>query len=255
MRSRASVSTNRRARADWGRVSVTLLDHFPRAFVINLPERRDRRAQVEVALARAGMPLQPGRVDIFAGVRPTEAAGFPSAGVRGCFLSHLGALRLALSLGLPRVLVFEDDVEPSPLLRACAAELVRGLRERPWGMFYLGHSLTLAGPRRLVEHRGPLVLCHAYAVEGAVLPRLVPFMEALLTRPAGSPEGGPMFPDGAFNLFRQRNPDVTTLLAAPSLARQRPSRSDLSPRWFDRVPGLREATAAARSVRARLAQR
>ena len=37
--------------------------------------------------------------------------------------------------------------------------------------------------------------------------------------------------------FRRQNPDVVTVVAAPSLASQRPTRSDLSPRWFRSFAG------------------
>lgn len=231
---------------------TTLLDHFPRAFVINLPDRADRRADVTRELASVDMPLGPGQVELFAGIRPTSAGEFPSAGVRGCYLSHLGVLRAALEQGASSVLVFEDDVTFSPLLRERAGDLVRGLREREWDFFYLGHVLRLEGVATsswLAEWSGSVLLAHAYAVHGRVLPRLVAFLEAALTRPVGSLEGGPMFPDGAFTFFRAANPDVRTLVASPSLASQRSSRSDITPRWFDRVPALREASAAARWAR------
>ena len=58
-----------------------------------------------------------------------------------------------------------------------------------------------------------------------------------------------MSPDGGVGWFRRDNPDVATVLVTPSLAHQRPSRSDLSPRWFDRVPGLSSVAAQARVLR------
>jgi glycosyl transferase family 25 len=55
--------------------------------------------------------------------------------------------------------------------------------------------------------------------------------------------------DGAMSFFRARHPEILTLVAAPSLASQRPSRSDLTPRWFDRIPGLRTGAAWVRVLR------
>ena len=72
-------------------------------------------------------------------------------------------------------------------------------------------------------------------------------------RPAGSKLGGPMGMDGSLSWFRRENPDVITLMAAPPLASQRSTRSDLSPRWFDRVPMLRHAAERAREWRRRWA--
>ena len=57
-----------------------------------------------------------------------------------------------------------------------------------------------------------------------------------------------MPPDGGLSWFRRSNPDVVTVLAVPSLAKQRSSRSDLSPQWFDKVPVLSSAALVARRM-------
>jgi len=81
-----------------------------------------------------------------------------------------------------------------------------------------------------------------------VLPELVRFLDSAPLRPPGHPDGGPMFPDGALSFFRAKHPEIVTLAAAPSMAFQRASRSDLTPRWFDRIPGLRETAGILRSL-------
>ena len=55
--------------------------------------------------------------------------------------------------------------------------------------------------------------------------------------------------DGAYNEFRLRNPDVNTLIAAPKLGWQRPSRSDLTPQLIDRIGPLRPLVSLLRSVK------
>ncbi|MCI5210545.1 MAG: hypothetical protein D3910_17540 [Candidatus Electrothrix sp. ATG2] len=72
--------------------------YFGKIYVINLPERVDRRREVTAALKRIGISFAPGKVELFPAIRPTEAAGFPSPGVRGCFLSHLSVLKKAAEL-------------------------------------------------------------------------------------------------------------------------------------------------------------
>ena len=52
--------------------------------------------------------------------------------------------------------------------------------------------------------------------------------------------------------FRERNPDVVTLLASPSLAHQRSSKSDIFEHWYDRVPGLSQLASLRRSLKKRL---
>jgi hypothetical protein len=58
--------------------------------------------------------------------------------------------------------------------------------------------------------------------------------------------------DGAYSTFRHQNPDVVTLIASPNLGWQRSSPSNISPRWFDRVPGLRQLAGAAKTTKTRL---
>jgi hypothetical protein len=244
-----------RAGIPWGvdpvtdRPATTLLDCFSRAHVINVPDRTDRLRACVGELGRFGMKVEPGRLEIFPAIRPAHAAGFRNAGVHGCFLSHLAVLRGALRDGLESVLVLEDDVE---FTRGLPGELVRvqrQLREAPWGFAYLGHVLPPAsavGESLLVRHQDGVATTHCYAVHRRALPRVVTFLESVLRREPGDPDGGPMDVDGAYSFFRARNPDVLTLVAATSLATQRPSRSDITPKWFDDVPGLSTWAEAAR---------
>jgi len=231
---------------------TTLADCFSRTYAINLPERRDRREALLGELRSFQLAPEPGKLEIFPGVRPDDAGGFVNRGVRGCFLSHSGVLRRALDEKLETVLVLEDDVVFSPDLPRRVEAIRRELREQRWGFAYLGHVLDLkpaADSRCFVPYSREILLAHCYAVHGSVLPALVEFFEAIPERAPGHPDGGPMFPDGALSFFRMRHPEIPTLAAAPALAFQRPSRSDLTPRWFDRVPVLREAVGLLRKFK------
>ena len=218
-----------------------LLDHFDRTWIIHLPDREDRRRQTAQELRRNGMRLAPGKVEFFLARRPERAAGFPSPAVRGCFASHLAVLRLARDLGLAHVLVMEDDVSFAGRLRFVEGALVRRLRREDWDVVYFGHRepLPATAPTPLCLHRGPVLLSHFYGMGRRGLERVVPFLEGLLTRPAGHPEGGPMHLDGALSEFRARHPELVTLLAHPSLAWQRPSRRGPPPDAGGRVPVVR----------------
>jgi hypothetical protein len=66
-------------------------------------------------------------------------------------------------------------------------------------------------------------------------------------RPAGHPDGGKLNADALYSMFCSRYP-VQAVQAWPSLATQRSSASDISPKWFDRVAGLRGAASLARSL-------
>jgi hypothetical protein len=235
---------------------MKLTDYFDTVRVINLPARADRRRAITRELALRGMALEPGRVELFTAVRPEDLGGFPSLGARGCFLSHLAALRQARDAGRARLLVIEDDLQIVRDLAAVQDALVDQLRATDWGFVYFGHALDLdpdLGPG-LRRYDGPIGLTHFYGVNGPVFDRLIAYLEAVLTRPPGHPDGGPMYNDGALTMFRARNPDVVTLVAHPSLGRQRASRSDIAgTRWFDRLPVVNSLAGAARSGRSWIA--
>src|ERR1700759_1624099 len=83
---------------------------FDAIYINNLASRPDRRAQMRSQLRRVGLDPDAPPVTFFDAVRPDTAAGFPTLGARGCFLSHLGVLRDAHAAGHRRILVLEDDL-------------------------------------------------------------------------------------------------------------------------------------------------
>ena len=231
-----------------------LSDCFGLTRVINLPDRTDRYREVSQQLADLGMAYAPGEVEHYAATRSTELGGFSSLGARGCFLSHLDILRDARDRGVESVLVMEDDCEIPPKNTVRIVQIAEDLEGRTWGFAYLGHIEPMADDAALglIAFRGPLQTAHLYAVHGSVLGALVEYLEACLTREPGDPAGGPMHVDGAFAMFRAAHPEVVTLLARPSMASQRSSRSDITFRSFEQVPGLKQARGLARVLKRKL---
>ena len=231
-----------------------ITDYFQRVYAVNLPERKDRRQLIVKELEEAGMPLTPHKVEIFPAIRPDEAGGFPSIGARGCFYSHVAILKQAKHQGLSNILIVEDDLEISPKFRTDQAVIVEQLCQQDWDFVYFGHveEVEQKSPFAVVPFSKGLMTTHFYAVNARIFARLVRFMEELQQRPPGHPDGGPMQIDGAYSTFRDQNPDVITLIASPNLGRQRSSRSDISPKLWDRVPGLRQLAGAVRTSKTRL---
>ena len=231
-----------------------ITDYFQRVYAINLPERKDRRQFILKELEEAGMPLMPHKVEIFPAIRPDEAGGFPSIGARGCVSSHVAILKQAKQDGLSNILIVEDDLEISPKFRTDQAVMVEQLCQQDWDFVYFGHveEVEQKSPVALVPFSEGMRTTHFYAVNGRIFDRLLRFMEELQQRPPGHPDGGPMQIDGAYSTFRTQNPDVITLIASPNLGWQRSSRSDISPKWWDTVPGLRQLVGAARISKIRL---
>lgn len=215
---------------------------FDRIYVINLPDRLDRRREMAAQLASIGMAGDP-RVAFFPAVRPTDKGDFGSIGERGCFLSHLGALRDAVAQGHRSILILEDDVDWTPAALARNARL-DALRDTGWDFLHGGRGHDRAAPDGaiLLERLEPereLLLGHFIGLRGDTIGAMVVYLEAMLQRPNGSPEGGPMHVDGAYSWFRRAHPEVAAYVCTPSVAQQRSSRSDIS------VPTGWRATAAA----------
>ncbi len=230
---------------------TSLADYFRCTYVINLSERKDRRKAIVGELTRAGMPLCEGRVEMFAAVKPKDRLGFPNIGARGCFLSHLGILHLALNRGLPNVLIVEDDLIIDPKVNQSLDHIVNKLKSIEWGIVYLGHAEKVPDSAipQLIPFYEPVITSHFYGVNGPVILRLVKYLEQVQLRNPGDPLGGPMHLDGALTMFRQANPDVLTVIAHPNLGKQRPSRSNINCRWYERLPVVQQAADMARVVR------
>ena len=230
---------------------MNLAEQFARIAVINLASRADRRREMAAELARVGLSLHSPPVSLFEAIRPRECGGFESVGARGCFMSHLEVLRAAI--GLRSLLILEDDL-------SFAADIVAALARLPaqlpadWAIFYGGYRVDAecaAAPWSRVPSRTPIGTTHFVAFDGAAIEPLVEYLEAILTRPTGHRDGGPMHVDGAYSRFRAERPDLQTYVAVPELGHQRPSRTDIHDlRWFDRLPVVRTAAEHLRRRRA-----
>jgi hypothetical protein len=231
---------------------MTFHDYFDRVYIINLPERVDRRAEMEIELAAAGLSPEPGHIEFFPAVKVSDPAGFDNAGYHGCFRSHLEVYKRAREVGAKHLLVFEDDAALSPHFQRDQQSVIEQLQVRPWGLVLLGHldvEPPSDRPTQFIPFPGNIMLAHFYAVHSSIFDRLIAFFESVLRRPPGHPDGGPMSPDGAINFFLERNPDIPAWMTSPNFGSQRSSRSDLSPRWFDHIPIVRQTAGLMRRAK------
>lgn len=223
-----------------------LFASFDRLYILNLPDRADRRRDMAGELARIGTSFADPRVRLFPALRPTEPGGFPNIGAHGCFLGHLAILREARDLGCHAILILEDDCDFTMRIEALLPPALDMLDILGFDIFYGGYDLP-EGPGRGDPAATPLMLAdcavavrttHFVGFGRAAITALVPFLEAMLTRPPGSPDGGPMHVDGAYSWFRASRSDLSTWLARPLLGHQRPSSTDIAPPGaLDRLPG------------------
>ncbi len=214
-----------------GRSLVALIfPAFDAIRIVSLTSRVDRRAQIQREFARFDIAIGQGNVQFFDAIQPPDDGGFPSVGARGCFLSHLEILRQARDSGWSRFLVLEDDALFTPPFGHAGA-LVDFCRTDEWDFLYPGHILPpVPGPLRWIPTVDGVQCTHAYALCAAVLPRLIAFLEGILSRPPGDPGFGPMHIDAAYSVFMDREPGIRTFRASRSLVIQRSSKSDVAPR-------------------------
>lgn len=235
---------------------MKLTEFFNRVYVINLPYRVDRRNAMEKELESAGMPFTLGKVELFEAIKPDSAGPFESIGYRGAFLSHLAVLKKAKELQLKNVLIMEDDLAISEHLEDYEDSIIEQLQESKWDIVQFGYfpdrfvKLGESAFATLEPFSGEVIGAHFYGVNGKALEQLINFFEMLLSRPAGHPDGGPMSPDGALNIFPWQHQDIVRLISIPSFGGQRSSRSDCYPdlKWFDRLPVFKRLATVARDL-------
>jgi glycosyl transferase, family 25 len=232
-----------------------MLRQFSFIQIINLRERRDRRQQMASELRRIGLSFDDDRVELVEGSRFADRGGFDSAGARGCFDSHLRALKRAHELGAPSMLLLEDDCDFSSDIRKALPAALAALESTLWSMFYGGYN-SWSGTGRAYSPIAPvsptdsLLGTHFVAFSADAIRQLIPYLSSMRERPPGSPQGGPMHVDGAYDWFRAAHGHLPTWVANPILGRQRPSRTDVHElRPIERVPLARSAISFARNVR------
>ena len=239
-------------------MNLALNTFFGRVVVINLAPRVDRREEMAEQLGSIGLRFDAPNVQLFEASKPQHAAGFESVGAHGCFRSHLTVLRQARDQGVSSVLILEDDLNFCERFHARFETLANFLKNESWGIlygsFFVNEPLKHSGLPCVQARPQVLIGTTAFlAISGQHLPALVSYLEAMLTRPPGDPQGGPMHIDGAYCWFRQAHPEVVTWLCNPSLGFQRASKTDVhSLRWFDRIAWLAWLIAMVRRLRNRL---
>jgi len=218
-------------------------------YVINLAHRTDRRRAMSRELARVGW-----QAEFFPAVKPDTPAGFPSIGARGCFLSHLGVLKIAMQSGADRLVILEDDLNFSDDFNRQWLAVLDAIADKQWSIVYPGHNITDLHPGLFQLSPSTGVRCtHFMMFNASAIPTLVDELEKILARPPGDPLGGPMHVDGAYSTIRAQHPELRTYAFAPSLGSQRSSRSDIAePKWFDRIPGTAVVVDAARTLKGKL---
>lgn len=234
----------------------SLLNKFPAAYLINLPERKDRLRSATKELARIGWKLGAGGVQLYPAQKFEDRGRFPNTGCRGTFFSHMACLQDAQRRGEPNVILLEDDITFTSSLPRLTPSILWQLDNMQWDFCYLGHEQTgdigKADSRttevKLVPYRGHILQAHFLLINGRVLSRLIAHLDRVASGVEGDQEYGPMPVDGAYNIFR-RHADVYTVITNPKLGWQRPSRSDISPRAFDSWPPLKSLTSAIRHLR------
>jgi glycosyl transferase family 25 len=240
---------------------MTIQNFFDRTYIINLPERTDRRQGIERELKNIGSSLIPGKVELFPAIRPLDPQSFPSKGVLGCYLSHLQILKQARNDGLKNVLIVEDDLAISKRFRSATKTLFNALNELDWGIVFLGYfpyqGLKLSdyyddentsynrftSPSVVLKtSKYPTQGTHFYVVNKDIYDRLIEFLEELLDRRLkeadlreqssfGELDGA--YLDTAYYLFQKNNPDINALIISPNLGWQRDTHSDITPLSID----------------------
>lgn len=215
---------------------VDLFAGFGSRRLISMKARVERRQRIDASLGRYGLSLAELDVEVFDGLSFEDANGFPSKGVRGCFTSHMTLMQECAASG-KSMLVLEDDIDFHFDRIAAFRRAVPDVQAEDWDLVYLGYLVPeTSGPPRLERYEGGTIGGHFYGVRPAFAQAVADYMQSCTTRPRGHPDGGPMYRDASFTMFRERRPELTTKLAIPPLGGQFSSRSDLTPKSYQTWP-------------------
>jgi GR25 family glycosyltransferase involved in LPS biosynthesis len=116
------------------------------AWCINLKRRKDRRKKAEAEIVKLGIDVQ--IVDAVDADRLSlQSAKDFTAGMVGCYLSHIMLLKMALIAGYDRILIMEDDCT---LITGGNALLGMALPVLPndWQFAWLGYTVVESERKR-----------------------------------------------------------------------------------------------------------
>ncbi|NEQ51735.1 MAG: glycosyltransferase family 25 protein [Leptolyngbya sp. SIO3F4] len=234
-----------------------LFEHF---YIINLPERTDRKRHMEKELEKIGIPFECDKVSLFKAIKPENQYPFKSIGIKGVFMSHLSILKDARKLGLKNFLILEDDAEFSRAFMESEVAIIKQLEDLQWDIVQFGYCamrkpiltegmVKSQDDRKnfLIPFSGEITGAHCCAINGKTVDKLIDFLEGLINGPSGDRAKGPMPIDGAYNVFSWRS-ETNRFIAHPSLVSQISSRSDITPSRFDKNPMLRPILSIIRSL-------
>jgi GR25 family glycosyltransferase involved in LPS biosynthesis len=93
---------------------MTVYNYFDRIICVNLVHRKDKRNRVSKVFDKLQIPVQ-----------FYIAQSHPEGGRYGCFHSHMHVIQKAYKDGMQNILIFEDDVVPSPSY--CVNSILRAI--------------------------------------------------------------------------------------------------------------------------------
>jgi GR25 family glycosyltransferase involved in LPS biosynthesis len=196
---------------------VKLNDFFDRIALVNLDRRTDRLEKFESQAKDLGISyVRYSAVD-------AEVCGITPQ--RACAASHRKILEDAISDGVQRLFVFEDDAGFDAEFNAKFSNIA-GRVPDDWQMLYLGSwpysivDVKIEGIRRTFGN----ILTHAYGAKAEIFKQLID---------ASNQVQDPI--DVAYALLHQK---VTTYMAHPSIVTQFPDFSDIRKHQVDYRPNI-----------------
>ncbi len=198
-----------------------------KAYLINLPERKDRLDAFKERFRGWSLDLE-----VVPGVKHAEPW-------RGCALSHLAVVQKAKAAGLPWVLILEDDAaptEPTPE-RFNALLPILWSKRGEWEIFNGGPSLVKAAETSIVQKEPPLLKTKGQAAH-FILMNATAFDTILKDITQKDQQIIDLYYRNTFRMFA----------TVPLIATQAKGHSTIDGKFVDYEGGLKESEAVLRSV-------
>ncbi len=228
-----------------------VFDQFDQIRIVNLAQRRDRRAEMVAQLRKVGLADDP-RVAFFPAIACDDPGPFRRTGSYGAFLSHVALLRAAADAG-QSILILQDDCDF--IIPDATEYRIVGDCDIFYGGYVASDPTDLPNSDIIGAHfmgfsaNAAALACYYLA---AYLEPDFPLDPVAAAKPDFNPAIRPPI-DGAFVWFRRAHPELVTQFAM--LGVQRASRTDIGDqRFFDKIGGLRTLASIARRLRARMSK-
>jgi GR25 family glycosyltransferase involved in LPS biosynthesis len=155
---------------------IDLKQLFPKIFIINLPEHKQRLEDTKKELTKIGL----NDYIVFKGIKINNGLTLQDRET-GCKLSHIAIIEECKRDNIDRVLICEDDIQISDTFLDKINKVQNFIQNEKWDLFYLGGNFNINSGRHTEKVNDDIVrvsccyTTHAYCVSKDAYEQILSF--------------------------------------------------------------------------------